>query len=599
MCGIVGYNGSKNCVNIIMEGLNKLEYRGYDSAGIAFEETSGLEVLKAVGRVCNLEKLVKEHKVKSKCAIAHTRWATHGKPCELNSHPHTDCKKEVAVVHNGIIENFAEVKAKLSKKGHKFSSETDTEVVAHLIEEELKKEKDFLKAFTSAVKQLKGAYALAAVYEKAPGIICAAKKQSPLVIGQGKGEYFLASDVPAFLNHTNKAIFLEDGDIAKITALACDIYDINGIRQKRKINTIKWNPATAQKGGYKHFMIKEIFDQPQATKDTISTLPPDVKKAFGIAPAVIKKIKGLYIVACGTAYHAALSAKYVVEHFAKLPVEVETASEFKYRSINFQKDWLFVAVSQSGETADTLAALTNAKKAGLKALSICNVIGSTIPRASDYTVYTHCGPEISVASTKAFTSQLAVLYSFALQIAYTQGTISKAVFDKLYKEFLTLPQLIEKTLKDVGEIKQLAQKVYKNNSYIFLGRNASFPVALEGALKLKEISYLHAEGFAGGEIKHGPIAIIDKGMPVIALAPKGSLYGKMISSCQEVSARGAKLIVISNTPTKNAVIVPYTNEYLFPVLGVIPLQLLAYYISDMRGREIDRPRNLAKSVTVE
>lgn len=599
MCGIVGYSGGKNCVGIIMEGLKKLEYRGYDSAGIAFEETQGLDVLKAVGRVENLEKLVKSHKVKSNCAIAHTRWATHGKPCVVNSHPHSDCKGEVAIVHNGIIENYAELKAALSKKGHKFASETDSEIIAHLIEEELKKQKDFFKAFASAVKKLKGAYALAAAYKNAPGVICAAKKQSPLVIGKGEGEYYLASDVPAFLNYTNKAIFLEDGDLAEITPSSCKVFNLSGVKQNRKVNVIKWSPSAAQKGGYKHFMIKEIFDQPQATKDTISTLPADIKKAFGITPAAAKRIKGLYIVACGTAYHAALCAKYVIEHFAKLPVEVETASEFKYRSINFQKNWLFIAVSQSGETADTLAALMNAKKAGLKTLSICNVVGSTITRASDYTVYTHCGPEISVASTKAFTSQLAVLYSFALHMARQHGVLSKTEFEKLYKEFQTLPELISQTLKGEAQIEKLAKEVYKSNSYIFLGRNASFPIALEGALKLKEISYLHAEGFAGGEIKHGPIAIIDKGLPVVALSPKGPLYEKMISSCQEVSARGAKVIIVSNTETKGAVLVPYSNEYLFPILAVIPLQLLAYHISDLRGREIDRPRNLAKSVTVE
>lgn len=599
MCGIVGYCGSKDCVDIIINGLKKLEYRGYDSAGIAFEENSGLDVLKEVGRVENLEKLVKKHKIKSHTAIAHTRWATHGKPCVLNSHPHIDCKGEVAVVHNGIIENYQELKADLLKAGHKFISQTDTEAVAHLIEEELKQQKDFFKAFRAAVKKLKGAYALAVMYKNAPGIICAAKKQSPLVIGKGKGEYYLGSDVPAFLEYTNKAIFLEDGDLVKITADSCDIYNLSGVKQERKVNTIKWNPATAQKGGYKHFMIKEIFEQPQAAKDTISTLPADIKKAFNISLADAKKIKGLYIVACGTAYHAALSAKYSIEHFAKIPVEVETASEFKYRSINFQKDWLFIAVSQSGETADTLAALNNAKKAGLKVLSVCNVVGSTITRASDYTVYTHCGPEISVASTKAFTSQLTVLYSFALNLAYTQGALSKTAFTKLYKEFTKLPEFIELTLKNSNQVKKIAKEVFEKNSYIFLGRNASYPIALEGALKLKEISYLHAEGFAGGEIKHGPIAIIDKDMPVIALAPKGELYEKMLSSCQEVSARGAKLILVTNAGVKGAVNVPETNEYLFPVLGVIPLQLLAYYISDLRGREIDRPRNLAKSVTVE
>ena len=599
MCGIAGYVGGKECADIIIEGLKKLEYRGYDSAGIAFERGNSLDIVKAVGRVENLDKLVRGGKVKSRCAIAHTRWATHGKPSVLNSHPHGDCKAEVAIVHNGIIENYSELKKELCAKGHKFISETDSEAAAHLIEEELKKEKDFFKAFAAAVKKLKGAYALAAMYKNAPGVICAAKKQSPLVIGRGKGEYYLASDVPAFLNYTNKAIFLEDGDLAKLTSKSCEIYNLQGVKQNRAENTIKWNPATAQKGGYKHFMIKEIFDQPQATKDTISTLPPDIKKAFGINPGAAGKIRGLYIVACGTAYHAGLCAKYIIEHFAKLPVEVETASEFKYRDIKFQKGWLFIAVSQSGETADTLAALNRAKKAGLKTLTVCNAVGSTMTRASDYTVYTHCGPEISVASTKAFTSQLAVLYALALNLAKEQGALTKNAFDKLYREYRKLPVFIEQTLKDAPQIKKLAKEVYKSDSYIFLGRNASFPIALEGALKLKEISYLHAEGFAGGEIKHGPIAIIDKGVPVVALAPEGALYDKMLSSCQEVGARGAKLITVTNSSLKGAVKVPYTNEYLFPILAVVPLQLLAYYVSDLRGREIDRPRNLAKSVTVE
>ena len=393
MCGIVAYAGSRDGSKIILEGLTKLEYRGYDSAGMAYEAGRNIKIIKAVGKVKNLEDLAAKNKVSSACLIGHTRWATHGKPSYDNAHPHAGHTSAVTLVHNGIIENYLEIKQKLIAKGHKFKSQTDSEVAAHLIEEYFAKTKSFEAAFRAAVAQLKGAYAIVAMCAGEPGVLMAAKKQSPLVLGLGKNEYFLASDVPAFLEHTKKVIFMEDGDIAKITK---DGYTITG---NRKVTTINWSAAGAQKGGYKHFMLKEIFDQPQAAEDTLLTLPNDIKKSFNISAARANKIKGIYLVACGTAYHAALTAKYWLEHFAKLPVEVETASEFKYRDINFQKDWLFTAVSQSGETADTLAALLNAKKAGLKTLSICNVLGSTITRESDFTVYTHCGPEISVAST--------------------------------------------------------------------------------------------------------------------------------------------------------------------------------------------------------
>lgn len=599
MCGIVAYSGKKNGKAIILNGLKKLEYRGYDSAGMAYENNGATGILKAVGKVKNLEALADKNKVNSACVIGHTRWATHGKPSEKNSHPHTGDKKQISIVHNGIIENYLEIKQKLIDKGHKFKSETDTEAVAHLIEENLKKHKTFQAAFEAAVKSLKGAYAIVAMYSKEPGVLMAAKQQSPLVLGIGDKEYYLASDVPAFLEHTKKVIFLEDGDIARVSPQGYEIKDKSGKTAKRKLNTVTWDSSTAEKGGYKHFMLKEIFDQPQAIEDTLRTLPPDIKKAFNISPAQAKKIKGIYIVACGTAYHASLAAKYFIEHFTKLPVEVETASEFKYRDINFKKDWLFIAVTQSGETADTLAALMNSKKAGLKGLSICNVMGSTITRECDYTVYTHCGPEISVASTKAFTSQLTVLYAFAVNLGYANGSITKKKFEELYKELYTLPNLVRETLKTQKQVKKIAKEVSKRPSFIFLGRNACFPLALEGALKLKEISYLHAEGFAGGEIKHGPIAIIEQGTPVTAIAPGGKLYDKMLSSCQEVAARGAKLIIITNTPTKGAILLPPASEYLFPILAAVPLQFFAYYIADLRGREIDQPRNLAKSVTVE
>jgi glucosamine--fructose-6-phosphate aminotransferase (isomerizing) len=600
MCGIVGFTGARNGADAVLGGLKKLEYRGYDSAGIAYADKGRTGVIKAVGKVKKLEELAKRQKVISSCVIGHTRWATHGRPSQENSHPHTaGSGNEISLVHNGIIENYIELKQKLAAKGHKFKSETDSEIIAHLIEEHLKKTKSFKTAFEAAVKRLKGAFAVVAMYSKEQGVLMAAKKQSPLVLGLGKGEYFLASDVPAFLAHTKKVIYLEDGDTARVTPGGYEITAAGAKAAKRKIHTINWDASTAEKGGYKHFMLKEIFDQPQAAEDTLRTLPRGLKKAFNISRSQAEKIKGIYIVACGTAYHAAVTAKYFIEHFTRLPVEVETASEFKYRDINFTREWLFIAVSQSGETADTLAALLNAKKAGLKSMSICNVLGSTITRECDFTVYTHCGPEISVASTKAFTSQLTVLYAFAISLAAARGTISKKTFDGLYGELYSLSALMRHVLKLEDRIKKTAKEVYKRPSFIFLGRNACFPVALEGALKLKEISYLHAEGFAGGEIKHGPIAIIDQGTPVAAIAPAGKLYEKMLSSCQEVAARGAKLIIITNTPTPGALVLPKTSEYIFPILAAIPLQLFAYYIAALRGREIDQPRNLAKSVTVE
>ena len=599
MCGIVAYAGGKDGSKIILEGLKKLEYRGYDSAGMAYETGRDIKIIKAVGKVKNLEELAAKNKVSSRCLIGHTRWATHGKPSYNNAHPHAGKTSAVALVHNGIIENYLELKQKLIAKGHKFKSQTDSEVAAHLIEDFFVKTKNFETAFRAAVSQLKGAFAFVAMCAAEPGVLMAAKKQSPLVLGLGKEEYILASDVPAFLEHTKKVVFLEDGDITKITKDSYKITDLSGSAQKRKITTINWSAAGAQKGGYKHFMLKEIFDQPQAVEDTLLTLPRDIKKSFNISPAHAKKIKGIYLVACGTAYHAALTAKYWLEHFAKLPVEVETASEFKYRDINFQKDWLFTAVSQSGETADTLAALLNAKKAGLKTLSICNVLGSTITRESDFTVYTHCGPEISVASTKAFTSQLAVLYALALSLAEARSAVSKKEAADLYQELMRLPALLTQVLKTQEQVKKIAREESKKTSFIFLGRNACYPLALEGALKLKEISYLHAEGFAGGEIKHGPIAVITEGTPVITLAPGGRLHEKMLSSAQEVAARGAKLITITNEAAPGAVVLSKTSEYLFPILAALPLQFFAYYVADFNGREIDRPRNLAKSVTVE
>lgn len=599
MCGIVAYSGKQNCPNLIIDGLKKLEYRGYDSAGISLEKDNKIITLKEIGRVDNLEKLLQKEQGQSFCAIGHTRWATHGKPSVANSHPHNDCSNLVSIVHNGIIENYAPLKAELEAKGHIFKSQTDSEVIAHLIEENLKNQ-DFARAFFKTIKQIKGAFAIAALYAKEPGKIMAAKNQSPLVLGVAKEGFFLASDVPAFLEHTNKAVFLEDGDIAEIKETSYKIFDADLKEQNRKVNTINWDVATAQKGGYGHFMLKEIYEQPQSTKDTLLTLKNGFEQSFGFTKEQAQNIKGIYLVACGTAYHASLCAKYMLEDYAQIPVEVETASEFKYRKIAFCKDWLFVAVSQSGETADTIAAIKNAKAAGLKVMSVCNVVGSTITRLSDITLYTHCGPEISVASTKAFTAQLVVLYSFALNLALALGRLDKTQFDKLYQGLEKLPALMKEVLNQNEKIKQLAKTVYKKEDFIFLGRNSAYPIALEGALKLKEISYLHAEGFAAGEIKHGPIAVIEEGTPVLALVAKGPLEEKMLSNCQEVKARGADLIIISDDKEiKEAIKVPFEQGFLFPILSAIILQFFAYYIAVLRGRDVDRPRNLAKSVTVE
>lgn len=599
MCGIVAYSGKQNCADLIIQGLKKLEYRGYDSAGISLEKDNKIITLKEIGRVDNLENLVKKENVQSLCAIGHTRWATHGKPSTANSHPHNDCKNQISIVHNGIIENYAPLKAELEKKGHIFKSQTDSEVIAHLIEENLKTQ-NFTNAFCQTIKQIRGAYAIAALYAKEPGKIMVAKNQSPLVLGLAKEGIFLASDVPAFLEHTNKAVFLEDGDIAEIKETSYKIFDTDLKEKNRKINIVNWDVSTAQKGGYDHFMLKEIYEQPQSAQDTLLTLKNGLEKSFGFTKEEAKKIKGIYLVACGTAYHASLCAKYMLEDFAQIPVEVETASEFKYRKIAFCKDWLFIAVSQSGETADTIAAIKNAKAAGLKIMSVCNVVGSTITRLSDTTLYTHCGPEISVASTKAFTSQLVVLYSFALNLALALGRLDKAQFDKLYQGLEKLPVLMKEVLKQNEKIKQIAKTAYKKEDFIFLGRNSSYPIALEGALKLKEISYLHAEGFAAGEIKHGPIAVIEEGTPVLALVAKGVLEEKMLSNCQEVKARGADLIIITDDKEiKEAIKVPFEQEFLFPILSAIVLQFFAYYIAVFRGRDVDRPRNLAKSVTVE
>ncbi|MCL2887731.1 MAG: glutamine--fructose-6-phosphate transaminase (isomerizing) [Elusimicrobia bacterium] len=615
MCGIIGCVGKKSAAPYIIQGLKNLEYRGYDSAGIAVIQDGKLLRLRAAGKVNALEKLAAKKNFTGVSALGHTRWATHGKPCEANSHPHTDCGGTLAVVHNGIIENYLPLKEELKKKGHVFRSETDTEVIAHLIEENLKTEnknapaeKRLLSAVQKTVKRITGAFAVGVIWSGAPNIIAGVRRQSPLAVGLGDNENFIASDVSAFLKHTKKAVFPEDDEIVLISPSGAKFYDADGCQKKPQITKIKWSSAQAEKGGFEHFMLKEIYEQPDAVADTLRFGTDDMPSIFGVDKNEVKQIKNIQILACGTAYHAAMTAKYFIEQYAGVPVNADYASEYKYRSVPPAAGTLVIAVSQSGETADTNAAFKKAKSLGFKTMAICNVLGSTLTRMADHTFYTRCGPEISVASTKAYTSQLAALYGLALFLGRENGGLSEERFKSLSEEFFSLPRLLDETLKMLAPaVEKLAKKVYRRETYVFLARGVNYPAALEGALKLKEISYLHAEGFPGGEIKHGPIALIDKNLPVIALMPKDALFEKMLSACEETKARGARVIAVTDSKgaeiLKNKVsdilVIPPATPFLTPVLNAVAVQLFAYYIAKLRKREIDQPRNLAKSVTVE
>jgi len=613
MCGIIGYVGSKNSTPFLIEGLKKLEYRGYDSAGLAVIEKGKIHRIRAVGKVAELEKGALAEKPQGSCGVGHTRWATHGKPSENNSHPHTDCGEELVVVHNGIIENFLSLKDQLQKQGHRFKSETDTETIAHLLEENLKHisaktdEERLLRAVFKTNAKLRGAFAYSVMWRKTPQQIIGVKNQSPLVVGLGEKENFLASDVPAFLKHTNRVLFLEDGQTVVLRADEVQLFDEKNKPIKSKPIKISWDQKTAEKGGYDHFMLKEIYDQPQALEDTLRTAQADFARAFGLKKKDLSKINHVNFVACGTAYHASLIGKYYLENFAGLSVSVDLASEFKYRTIAPTKNTLCIAVSQSGETADTLGAVKKAEELGFKRLAICNVVGSSLTRVCNGVFYTHCGPEISVASTKAFTSQITSLYALAIFLGYANGHIKKSQFQKLYRELMTTPKILTETLKIEQAVRALTRRVYKEKYFLFLGRNVDFPIALEGALKLKEISYVCAEGFAAGELKHGPISVIDKGTPVLVLMPDNRLFDKMLSACQECRARGAFVIAVTTAKGKAAaatvsdaqIIVPQTSEYLQPVVNVLAMQLFAYWVAKRLKRDIDHPRNLAKSVTVE
>ncbi len=613
MCGIVGYIGKRRVVPIILGGLKRLEYRGYDSAGIVFLREGKLEKYRCEGKLHNLDETMEEVRdANCHVGLGHTRWATHGPPSERNAHPHSDCTGNLVVVHNGIIENYHSLRDELQSKGHSFTSETDTEVLAHLIEEYLKG--DLVAAIRKALKKVEGSYALGVLWTGQPDMLVAARNQSPLVLGiRESGGCFMASDIPALLPYTRQMIFLDDQELA---VLKTDDIKVIGLRSgrslKKDVQVIEWNAGMAEKAGFKHFMLKEIFEQPQAILNTFrGRLDPETGEIFlpevGLSNKELKALHRISLVACGTSWHAALVAKYWLEKMTAIPVEVDIASEFRYRHLLLDKSVMVVPISQSGETADTLAGLRLAKKMGSRVISICNVLGSTITRESDGTIYTHAGPEIGVASTKAFTSQLTALLLLTLYIAQARQTLSKKDSTKLCHSIVALPHMLEENLpRFQQDIEPIAEEFQGSRDFLYLGRGCNFPIALEGALKLKEISYIHAEGYAAGEMKHGPIALIDRDMPVLALAPKDGVFEKVISNVEEVKARHGRLILVGEKGNKtlkritdHVLYLPKINEELNPLLYSIPLQLLAYQIANKRGCDVDQPRNLAKSVTVE
>lgn len=600
MCGIVGYTGKREALPILISGLQRLEYRGYDSAGVAVLSDNGIDVRKIPGKIKDLIGLLKKHPLSSSnSGIAHTRWATHGAPNKVNAHPHVSCDGDISVVHNGIIENYLKLKESLIKEGHKFVSQTDTEVLAHLIEKYYKG--DLKSAVIEALKKVEGSFALGVISVKEPGKIVAARQDSPLIIAEGKDGYFLASDVPAILEHCRKVVYLKDRQVAVLEKHGVAVFDLSNRRVKYKFDKVLMDAESAQKSGFEHFMLKEIFEQPGVLKKLLSAAPQEIKR-FKIP----KGINKIVIAACGTAYHAGMVGKYIIEHFARVPVWVDHSSEFRYRQPIIDKNTLFIAVSQSGETADTLAAVREAKKRGVKVASVCNVVGSSLTRESDAVFYTLAGPEIGVASTKAYTAQLAVFYLFALELASSRKKISQKEYKKYMSELKKVPLLQSEVLKHDASIKEVARRHHNFGSFLFLGRNVNFPSALEGALKLKEISYIPAEGYAAGEMKHGPIALIDEYRAVVCIAVKSGIYDKMISNIQEIKARSGKLVAIATEADKvikthvgEVIYIPKIEELFSPLLVALPLQMLAYYIAVERGCDVDQPRNLAKSVTVE
>jgi glucosamine--fructose-6-phosphate aminotransferase (isomerizing) len=609
MCGIVGYIGKQEAVPVLIDGLKRLEYRGYDSAGVTIVKDGKLTTTKAVGRLSKVEEILSKHPLPGTLGIGHTRWATHGRPSDRNAHPHLDCNKKISVVHNGIIENYIELKERLQEKGHMFSSETDTEVLPHLIEEHY--QGDLAAAVRASLKEVEGAFAMAVLSNDHPDYLVVARKSSPLIIGLGQGENFVASDIPAVLPYTREIYILEDGEMAVLTAGQVAVTDFEGQPVDKKPFHVQWDVEAAEKGGFEDFMLKEIHEQPRAVRDTLTgkidrtalkvTLP-----GVHLSPEFIKGLRKIQVVACGTAYHAGLVGKYLIEKLVRIPVEADLASEFRYREPLVEPDSLTIIVSQSGETADTLAGLREAKRLGSRVLAITNVVGSSVAREADDLILTLAGPEIAVASTKAYTTQLLSLYLLAIYLGQEKGTLAEADRVAMLEALLKLPEQIEKVLNTETKIKEFAEVFKASEDIFFIGRGLDYAVSLEGALKLKEISYIHAEAYAAGELKHGTLALIVEGVPVFALVTQDELYDKTISNIKEVKAREATVVALANAGDNETgksvdyvLHIPSTHNMLTPILSVVPLQLFAYYAAKARGCDVDKPRNLAKSVTVE
>ncbi len=609
MCGIVAYIGGQEATPIILDGLKRLEYRGYDSAGICTLQDCRCEIRRSEGKLVNLERLLAAEPLAGKIGIGHTRWATHGRPSETNAHPHK--AGHFIVVHNGIIENYLALKESLQAAGHVFKSETDTEVISHLVEEKYKTVPDFERAVRLALAELRGAYAVCILCETEPDVLIAAKFGSPMVVGLNPEEYFVASDIPAILSHTREMVFMEDGEMVVFRDGKAAFTSVSGEPLEKKSRHIDWSPLMAEKGGYKHFMLKEIFEQPRAVRDTVAGRlvehEGDVHlETVGLSDDNLRSIERIFIVACGTSWHAALVGKFLIEEHCRIPVEVDIASEFRYRKPIVHENTLIIPISQSGETADTLAGLREGKARGARILSICNVVDSSIARESDGVIYTHAGPEIGVASTKAFVTQLVALYLLTIRLGRANGSLVKEQGMEMIASLLRIPALMEETLELNPLLEKVARTYMHASDFLYLGRGINYPIALEGALKLKEISYIHAEGYPAGEMKHGPIALIDENMPVVVLAPRTESYEKVASNMEEVIARGGRVIALCTAgdgglqqKAEVAIEVPECRSDLVPVLLSIPLQLLAYHVAVMKGTDVDQPRNLAKSVTVE
>lgn len=609
MCGIFGYIGKKNVVSVLMEGLKKLEYRGYDSAGIAVVNRNRVKIRRVKGKISSLEKSLEEKPIEGSYGVAHTRWATHGRPSEENAHPHRDCTGTLVVVHNGIIVNYLPLKEKLKAEGHKFRTETDTEVIAHLVEKYFNSSLE--KAVQKAIRKLEGAYAIAVLSTKDSGKIVAAKVGPPVAIGLGEKEFFISSDINPLLSHTQKIVFLEDEEMAVFDENKVKFIDYKGNSLEKRVDHISWSPLMIEKGGFKHFMLKEIFEQPQVVRDTLNgRMSLDSGKVcmdeIGLSPQVLRKIKRVVIIACGTSYHAGLVGKYFIETLAQIPVDIEFASEYRYRDFILDKETLAVVISQSGETADSLAALRSVKEKKALSLAVCNVVNSSIARETEGVLYTHAGPEIGVAATKTFSAQMAALALLALYLAQIKGKINKKESLSYIQALQRIPHKMEKILNQAESIEKLALDFVSFSHFLYLGRWVNFPIALEGALKLKEISYIHAEGYPGGEMKHGPIALIDEKMPTMVIVPKDRVYEKMLSNISEIKTRVGYILAVAFENDKEihgrvdkVIPIPSANPLFTPFLTALPLQLFAYYIASIRGADVDQPRNLAKSVTVE